>query len=491
MGLLCTPSFWYDSYLHRSPHLCTMISIVMTYFNRREQLLRTLASIRYFGSPEIIVVDDGSDEDQRIEDIKGITLIRIDPKNKTWHNTCVPFNMGFSIAKGNIVIIQNAECLHTGDILTYCDKLTKGNVFSFGAYSLDRDLTPEETSSTPTVLRDMILKEPARTDNGHRGWYNHTIHRPVGFHFCNAMMRCDLEELGGFDERYTDGLAYEDNEFVERIKRAEFNLQIIDDPFVIHQKHKRTDYARSRNIYEINKRLYEDTTLKETLVKSPFNQYYGFFRDASTTTHVPLINLSLSLFKPKFILELGIGYYSTPIFRHYVNESELCFYTGVENSKSWIKQINNKFKGLNLIHHDLEGLSIGMMLKDISKYKQDVITKYFTSIPLPPVSPKLLFVDNYGSCRVLAINALKHEFDIIILHDSELAGAMEYNYDKINSTGFKMLYLKNNLSWTLFMIKDQLYLDNPDIISLAKPHIDLFLSGNPAIEWMTLSPNYF
>lgn len=252
-------------------------SIVITYFNRREQFLRTLRSIRYFGNPEIIVVDDGSEEDQRLEDVEGITLIRINKDDKKWANTCIPYNMGLARATGDIIIIQNAECVHTGNILSYCEvKLRPGVMFSFAAFSLDRDL-PSGSMEIPIMgLAPMILREPLRTRTGHHGWYNHSKHRPCALHFCNAMYRSDMEMIGGFDERYAEGLAYEDDEILARIRRAGIEVIIIDNPFVIHQKHKRTDYSQAtRAIYMRNKNLYDNVTLKEDIIKPPHNIYYS------------------------------------------------------------------------------------------------------------------------------------------------------------------------------------------------------------------------
>ena len=132
------------------------ISIVMSYHDRRKQLLKTLDSIHYFGDPEIIIVDDASDE--RIEDIPGITVIRIEPGQKTWINPCIPFNIGFARAKGDMIIIQNPECIHIGDILKYTENLKEGIIFSHGAYSLDYHLDYEGYDFDS--LKYLIMQEP-------------------------------------------------------------------------------------------------------------------------------------------------------------------------------------------------------------------------------------------------------------------------------------------------------------------------------------------
>lgn len=246
-----------------------MISIVMSYHNRRNQLLKTLDSIRYFGEPEIIIVDDASDE--RIEDLPGIKVIRVEPKQKTWINPCIPFNMGFAKATGDVVIIQNPECIHVGDILGYTRNLKKGTVFSHAAYSLDYHL--EYNHYSPEGLKELIMNEPQRIQVAHHGWYNHSVYRPVGFHFCMAMMREDLEEIGGFDERFATGIGFDDDDLVRRIKKAGMGLKIVDDPFVIHQKHARTDYHNTWTRRMLNEDLYLRTEGESA--RSPKNRYYG------------------------------------------------------------------------------------------------------------------------------------------------------------------------------------------------------------------------
>jgi len=466
-----------------------MVSIVMTYHNRREQFLRTLKSIKYFGDPEIIVVDDASDEDQRLEDVKGIILIRIDPENKKWANTCIPYNIGLAKAKGSVIIIQNAECVHTGDILSYCNKLRKGVMFSFGAYSLDVDLPFTAADMDVRALRPLVMKEPQRIQIAHHGWYNHSKHRPVAYHFCNALMREDVEAIGGFDERYANGLAHEDDEFLTRIKRSGIDVQIIDDPFVIHQKHKRTDYGpHTKEIYKANEDFFNGVTKPGLFVRAPNNNHYTKFNNSATTTHIPLIKLVLNFFLPKFILELGIGWYSTIPFRDHCLTHPDCKYLGIENEKNWIADIKTSCPQLNIIHHDLENALITMMWKDLSQYMKDSITDYYSSLAVPDNKPRLLFIDNYGSCRVTAFNILKDKFDFIIIHDCELAGAFLYSYNQLDTTDFNVYYLKNNKSWTALMIRKGI--ETGDLQERIKPLIAEHETTYPEIKDMVLCQNY-
>lgn len=246
------------------------ISIVMAYHNRRVQLLKTLESIRHYGNPEIIIVDDASTE--RIDDLD-IKVIRIEPEDKWWVNGgSIQFNIGFSYVTKDIIIIQNPECIHIGNILKYAKGLKCNQLFSFAAYSLDVHLKYDKYNFR--ILKKYIMSQPQQCQVGHHGWYNHSVYRPEALHFCNAICREDLERIGGFDERYGNGICFDDNDLVHRIRRAGINIQIIDDPFVIHQKHERTDYANKWDKRMHNFNIFT-RSLKEGYIKPPNNKYYG------------------------------------------------------------------------------------------------------------------------------------------------------------------------------------------------------------------------
>ena len=88
------------------------------------------------------------------------------------------------------------------------------------------------------------------------GWYNHSIYNPNAFHFTSAITMKDLEELGGFDERYADGIGYDDMDLIARIRRKGMSVEIVDDPYVIHQAHTPTDYTNNQDLLTRNRNLY-------------------------------------------------------------------------------------------------------------------------------------------------------------------------------------------------------------------------------------------
>jgi len=242
------------------------VSIVMAYYNRKELLKNTLDTIAMSKhSPEIIIVDDASNEENRIEDLvnhKGldIKLIRVEPEEKTWHNTCIPYNMGIRASTGDVIIIQNAENLHVGDILNHViNNITVGTYIAFACYSINKELLIKifesdlDEQSIKDIINPTVNIVPA---DGENGWYCHSEYNPSGHPFCAAITRQDMELLDGFDENYAGGLGYEDMEFLRRIREREITIDIYDSPFVVHQAHSVTDYKTNNILHNRNRHLY-------------------------------------------------------------------------------------------------------------------------------------------------------------------------------------------------------------------------------------------
>lgn len=209
-----------------------MISIVATYYERNKQLINTLNSFRQYNPEDfsVIIVDDNSPTPIKI-DRYPFDIIIVKLKEKHWICPAPVFNFGFIEAlKSNpdAIIIQNAECYHRGDIMGYTKKhLTEQNYLSFAAYSLGKD---EDIN-----FKD--LHSIGASGNGDSAWYNHSIYRPGGYHFCCAITKNNLCKINGFDESFSSGLGYEDDYLIHQIKTLGLKIEIIDDPFVFHQYH--------------------------------------------------------------------------------------------------------------------------------------------------------------------------------------------------------------------------------------------------------------
>lgn len=247
------------------------ISIVMAYFNRKSLLIETLRSISKirYKNLEVIIVDDASADYERVEDLqeqfKFIKVIRIEPSEKNYQNSCMPYNKGIAEASGEIIILQNPECSYIGDVLHYANtNLNDTNLLSFSCYALDP--TQTKLLSYRTYPEYYLKSLPQQIWNDIIGWYNHSVYRPVGYHFCSAILKSNLDKLGGFDERYAPGYAYEDDEFLVRVKRLGLSVEIIDSVSVFHQFHQKEYTIAKSHLVRQNKELFFEKTQKESTI---------------------------------------------------------------------------------------------------------------------------------------------------------------------------------------------------------------------------------
>jgi glycosyltransferase involved in cell wall biosynthesis len=268
------------------------VSIVMTYFERKDQLINTIKSFSMNGydGVEVIIIDDGSIEQPVISDELScfapnldIRVIRIETAEKKYFNPCIPFNKGFAEARGSIIIIQNAECIHVGDIVSYCRKnLDNSKYFSFGCFSIDREAMIQISKSENfdrIFLEKYISRNKIVASDGETGWYNHSVYRPVAYHFTAALTRENLNLLKGFDARYAYGIGHDDDEFLVRLRRSRMKIEIIDDVTVLHQWHySMTKNLRFDKLYARNRLLLKFVTKREkTISYSRFSIKYLCF----------------------------------------------------------------------------------------------------------------------------------------------------------------------------------------------------------------------
>ena len=211
------------------------ISIVMAFYNRQELLNKTLESLDKSSVKdyELIIVDDASAVPLVCPRAK---IIRVEKKDKWYNCSCVAWNRGLREATGDIVILNSPECYHAGDILAYAQENLRPNLYlAFGCYAISKKETEDFQRGIMPAIENHII-------NSGNGWYNHSRYRPVAYHFCSAILRKDLDMIGGFDERYAYGVAFDDDEFIRTIRYMGMDVRIVDSPYVIHQYHTHFEF---------------------------------------------------------------------------------------------------------------------------------------------------------------------------------------------------------------------------------------------------------
>lgn len=245
-----------------------IISIVMTTHDRIFQTLYTLDTIRNSGDQhlQVIIVDDSVDGfislDKLSEYPFQIDYITIDPQKKSWINPVVNYNIGFLKIIGSIVIIQNSEVCHVGDLIPYVrTHLKEGEYLCFDVLALNNF----NVNTAFYQLNGDYQKIRQFIKNSTTQWYQHSIRRNFCYHFLTAIFKSDFDKLnGGFDWDLSFGASVDDIEFIERIRHV-VKLKIInvisekEQIMGIHQFHSKSKNnlayggeLRLQNIYLVD-----------------------------------------------------------------------------------------------------------------------------------------------------------------------------------------------------------------------------------------------
>jgi len=255
------------------------ISLVIAYWNRPQQFRITLKSIEHYcqdkNGLEIIVIDDASaPEKMAVKVVEGFNLpirvIYISPEDHWWINPCIPFNKGIREAQGDIICLQTPECVHVdGDLLEYfrrnvtnqnylvsscCLSLTSVS-YHYPKFDDLQHINNNIELATKIVNRVAVAPNICWADRN--------------YHFLSAMTRSNMDQLGGFDESFADGYAYDDDEFLFRVEESGLSVERIDPSYgyVIHQWHgKNSKYSGGCPEWKKNQERYRKLVNGKRLV---------------------------------------------------------------------------------------------------------------------------------------------------------------------------------------------------------------------------------
>lgn len=120
------------------------------------------------------------------------------------------WNHALDMATGDVLVLQNPECLHVNHVVSALAKVPSGQAWFASCEALTR--TGEFSM-----------------------WYTHPVHRQKPYFFCGAIHRADMVR---WDEDFT-GEGYEDDDLAERLKLkgATFRWLPPEEAHVQHQWH--------------------------------------------------------------------------------------------------------------------------------------------------------------------------------------------------------------------------------------------------------------
>lgn len=213
------------------------VVIVMTHFERPVQLNNTLKSFAQskYKNFEVVIVDDGSDILPRIG-LSSFKIHLLHTRGKCWTNPEPAYNLGLLHAytlQPDVIIVQNAECYHVNDVISFAAGVGCNDYMSFGCFSIN-----EANTFRPHDITALLMEnELGASHDGQNAWYNHPIYRPVAYDFCGTMTAANMLRLNGYDERFSNGCGYGDDFLLARIHKLGLHVSIVTNPFVVHQWH--------------------------------------------------------------------------------------------------------------------------------------------------------------------------------------------------------------------------------------------------------------
>jgi GT2 family glycosyltransferase len=213
-----------------------MISICMPYYMNQDLLDITLASIhRQYGPDdlEVVVCDDGSPVPVVATGCHVVSL----PVKHHALNPCVPINRAVADARGYVIVLTSPGVEHRSPVLD----------------EMRRNLGPDDyvIAACQDTSGAWLCARHVRGGSNGRG----AIPEGAGFHFCAMLHRSLFDLAGGFDEEYRHGQAFDDNDWLFRLKQAGAQFWLRDDLVVYH--HRGTRYEWPDGGHERNKQLFE------------------------------------------------------------------------------------------------------------------------------------------------------------------------------------------------------------------------------------------
>ena len=221
-------------------------SILMPYYKRPVQLKNTLISFdnlyRDRNDYEIILIKDMKSSIQDKNDIESVLNnfgnLNIKVISGTTEESFSPatnFNIGANMAIGEFLIITNPEGMHSANILE----------------GLDEEF--EKSKNVYIVCSCLSLPvDKIKTLEGK--WYQHSVHRNSGCHFCSAISKDQYFKIGGFSDEFSAGIGYDDDDFRNKIEQAKISFVYRDDLLTLHIDHDKdpldmNKFLRNTNLF--------------------------------------------------------------------------------------------------------------------------------------------------------------------------------------------------------------------------------------------------
>ncbi len=226
-----------------------------------KQLIESIRQYTQKGSYEIIVVDNGSQDDSVawLRQQKDVRLI-CNKDNVGFPKGC---NQGMEIAEGDEIMLLNNDTVVTQNWLVNLRKALYSNpvvgavgpVTNYCSNSQQIDI-PYPNENTPEAMAAMQRFAEDYNQSNPKKWHKWMM--LVGF--CMLFKREVYEKIGAMDEAYSPG-NFEDDDYSIRIRKAGYEILLCKDTF-IHHFGSKTFLKLSNDSLEKQKKEYDNYMLR-------------------------------------------------------------------------------------------------------------------------------------------------------------------------------------------------------------------------------------
>ena len=134
------------------------------------------------------------------------------------------------MSSGEIIHLTNPENCHMEPIIIDAiDRFTPDQYLVYACINL-KDL-PNSYEDLSENLSGMI--------NEDLPWYQHSAFNNRLLHFCTFISKYKFDEIGGFDNIYSDGSGYDDNDLIQSVVSSGLKVVNVDELYCAHQPHSR------------------------------------------------------------------------------------------------------------------------------------------------------------------------------------------------------------------------------------------------------------
>lgn len=220
------------------------VCLLITVFNRTNQLINSLRRLIHLTLPdEILIVDDGSEPEleQELKQFEGILPIRyIYNNNKDWSICSMARNIGIKNTDCDIIITSEPEILFITDNIKEMlslhyqtnEIISIGTIYHQGELGTTGDRTIEEGWIDMTVVNKSEHNTNPKNPKGYAqisGWV-----APF-----SALYRKEwLMEINGWDEEFISW-GFDDIDLLSRLRIKGYNQHIANELSAIHQWHSK------------------------------------------------------------------------------------------------------------------------------------------------------------------------------------------------------------------------------------------------------------